>query len=115
MKLKSKLDELIEKRLNARFQKLVNAGLLARDVTAVKLSGEARKRLVLLCTCNHEVYAVVCTNTHKANSISYFETLGHYITARKAVVSNDLIALRGMYEGYQAYLIIAQDVAIRKN
>lgn len=115
MKLKSKLDELIEKRLNARFQKLVNAGLLARDVTAVKLSGEARKRLVLLCTCNHEVYAVVCTNTHKANSISYFELLGSYIKAQKGIVEPNLVALHGTYEGYQAHLVIAQDVAIRKN
>lgn len=115
MNLKSWLDKQIEKRLNVRFQKLVKKGLLARDVEAVKLENEKRARFVLLCSCKDRVYAVVCTNTHKVNTISYFGTLGHYITARKAVVSNDLIALRGMYEGYQAYLIIAQDVAIRKN
>ncbi len=99
--------------MNTRFQKLVKKGLLARDVDVVKLENEERKRLVLLCICKDQVYAVVCTNTHKVNTISYFEMLGHYITARKAVVSNNLIALRGMYEGYQAHLIIAQDVAIR--
>lgn len=113
MNLKSKFDEHIEKRLNARFQKLVKRGLLARDVDAVRLSGETRDRLVLLCVCNNEVYAVVCTNTHKTSSLSYFEMLGHYITARKAVVSNNLIELKNHYEGYQAHLIVAQDVAIR--
>ena len=113
MKLKEKIDLLAEKRLNARFQKLVQKGLLARDVDAVKLPSDKRARLVLLCLCNDQVYAVVCTNTYKVDTISYFEMLGHYITARKAVVSNDLVALRGMYEGYQAHLMIAQDVAIR--
>ena len=113
MNLKSKFDEHIEKRLNARFQKLVKRGLLARDVDAVKLSGETRDRLVLLCVCNNEAYAVVCTDTHKTSSPSYFGLLGHYIKAKKAIVSNELVELRGRYEGYEAHLIVAQDVAIR--
>lgn len=114
MNLQEKIDELAKKQLNARFQKLVKKGLLARDVSAVKLRDEERARLVLLCSCNNEVYAVVCTNTHKTNSLSYFELLGHYITAQKAVVLNDLVELHGGYEGYQAHLIVVQDVAIRK-
>lgn len=110
------LDSLVKKHLNAKFQMLVKKGLYARDVDAVKLQDENKKRLVLLCTCNHEVYAVVCTNTHKAKkNISYFEMLGHYITAQKAVISSDFVELKGKYEGYRAHLIIAQDVAIRKN
>ena len=40
MKLKEKIDSLAEKRLNARFQKLVRDGLLARDVAAVKMKKE---------------------------------------------------------------------------
>lgn len=109
------LDSLVKKHLNAKFQMLVKKGLYARDVDAVKLQDENKKRLVLLCTCNHEVYAVVCTNTHKANSISYFELLGSYIKAQKGIVEPNLVALHGTYEGYQAHLVIAQDVAIRKN
>ena len=41
--------------------------------------------------------------------------LGHYITAQKAVISSDFVELKGQYEGYRDHLIIAQDVAIRKN
>ncbi len=115
MKLKEKIDSLAEKRLNARFQKLVRDGLLARDVAAVKLEDEKRARLVLLCSCKDQIYAVVCTSTRKQKnvSLSYFELLGHCITAQKAVISNKRIELHGRYEGYQAHLIVAQDVAIR--
>ena len=113
--LEEKFNSLLEKRLNTRFQKLVQKGLLARDVDAVKLQNEKRARLVLLCLCNDEGYAVICTNTYKQKntSLSYFELLGHYIKAKKAVVSSDLVDLTGRYEGYKAHLIVAQDVAIR--
>lgn len=112
--LEEKFNSLLEKRLNTRFQKLVQKGLLARDVDAVKLENEKRARLVLLCSCKDQVYAVICTNTYKQKntSLSYFELLGHYIKAKKAVVSSDLVDLTGRYEGYKAHLIVAQDVAI---
>lgn len=113
MNLQEKFDEIAEKRLNRRFQKLVKNGLLARDVDAVKLENEKRERLVLLCSCKDQIYAVVCTNTHKTSNLSYFELLGHYIKAQKAVVSSDLVELTGRYQGYKAHLIVAQDVAIR--
>ena len=113
MNLKSLLDKYIEKRLNARFQKLAKQGLFARDIEAVKLKTVKRARLVLLCSCKDQVYAVVCTSTRKQKnaSLSYFELLGHYITAQKAVVSSE-VKLCGRYEGYKAHLIVAQDVAI---
>lgn len=111
--LKEKINSLFEKLLNKRFKKLVKVGLYARDVDAVKLENEKRARLVLLCSCKDQVYAVICTNTHKVNTISYFELLGHYITAQKAVISNKRIELHGRYEGYQAQLIVAQNVTVK--
>lgn len=113
MNLREKFDSLIDKRLNARFQKLVMQGLYARDVDTVKLENDKRERLVLLCTCKDQVYAVVCTSTSKKNGLLYFEILGHYIQAQKGVVSNDLVELHGCYEGYKAHLIVAKNVTIR--
>lgn len=115
MNLKSKLDERIEKRLNARFQKLVASGLYARDVVAVKLRNEERERLALLCVCKKKVYVVVSVNSKKVNSLSYFEMLGHNVQAKKGVIlekKSNWIELNGEYEGYKAPLIVVQDVEI---
>lgn len=116
MNLKSKLDECIEKRLNARFQKLVASGLYARDVVAVKLRNEERERLALLCVCKKKVYVVVSVNSKKTNSLSYFEMLGHNVQSKKGVIlekKDNWIELHGSYEGYKAPLIVAQDVEIK--
>ena len=114
--LRKKFDEMTKKRLNRRFQKLVKAGLFAREVDAVKLAGEKRERPVLLCTCKNEVYAVVSVNSKKISSLSYFKMLGHYVQAPQGVVldeKSDLIELHGTYAGYKAHLVIAQDVTIK--
>lgn len=113
--LQNMFDGYIEKRLNARFQKLVASGLYARDVVAVKLRNEERERLALLCVCKKQVYVVVSVNNKKANSLSYFEMLGHNVQSKKGIIlekKNNWIELHGSYEGYKAPLIVAQDVEI---
>lgn len=116
MKLKEKIDLLAEKRLDARFQKLVQKGLLARDVVPIKLDGEDKERLALLCTCKKDVYAVVCVGKKQAGIISPFELLGNFVQAKKGVVvskKSEWVKLSGHYEGLNAPLIVAQDVTVK--
>ena len=114
MKLKSKFDEHIEKSLNAKFQKIVKRGLLARDVVPIKLEDETRARLALLCVCENTVYAVVCVGK---KPISLFELLGNFIQAQEGVIlkqKSNWIELYGSYAGLKAPLVVAKDVSIKR-
>lgn len=102
---------------NSRFQKLVKAGLLARDVFPVQIWGEKKERLALLCVSGEKAFAVICVNTKKSDVISIFTLLGHYLQAPKGAVLNkkqDWVSLSGQYEGLKAPLVIAEDVSIRE-
>lgn len=110
------IDSLAKKLLNLRFQKLVRDGLLARDVVAVQLLGEKRKRLALLCKSKKQVYAVICVNAKKSDVISIFTFIGHYLQAKKGVVlskKQEWVSLSGRYEGLRAPLVVAEDVSAR--
>lgn len=110
------IDYLAEKQLDLRFKKLVKAGLLARDVVAVQLLGEKRKRLALLCKSKKQVYAVICVNAKKSDVISIFTFIGHYLQAKKGVVlskKQEWVSLSGRYEGLRAPLVVAEDVSAR--
>ena len=112
--LQDMFDESIEKRLNARFQKLVKRGLFARDVVPVQLENEERKRLALLCVCGDEVFAVICVNTKKTSNFSLFELLGYNLQAPKGIVNkSSWVLLSGAYEGLKAPLVVAQDVTVK--
>ena len=68
-----------------------------------------------MCVCKKQVYVVVSVNNKKANSLSYFEMLGHNVQSKKGIIlekKNNWIELHGSYEGYKAPLIVAQDVEI---
>lgn len=112
------VERLIIARENARFQKLVKQGLFARDVVAVRVLGEKKERLALLCVNGEKVFAVVCTNIDKkAGVTSIFTLLGHYLQAKNGIAlesKSDLVELSGNYYGLKAPLVVAEDVSIRK-
>lgn len=112
------VERLIIARENARFQKLVKQGLFARDVVAVRVLGEKKERLALLCVNGEKVFAVVCTNIDKkAGVTSIFTLLGHYLQAKNVIAlesKSDWVELSGNYYGLKAPLVVAEDVSIRK-
>lgn len=102
---------------NSRFQKLVKAGLLARDVFPVQIWGEKKERLALLCVSGEKAFAVICTNTKKTDITSIFTLVGHYLQAKNGIVlgsKSDWVELSGHYYGLKAPLVVAEDVSVRK-
>lgn len=110
------VEKLIIARENARFQKLVKQGLLARDAVAVRIMGEKKERLALLCKSKDQVFVVVCASIQKADYPSIFTLLGHDLQAKKGIVlskKKDWVSLSGCYEGLKAPLVVAEDVSAR--
>lgn len=110
------IELLVKKQLNWRFQKLTKVGLFARDVVPIKVWGEKKARLALLCESKKQVFAVVCVNTGKADT-PIFTLLGHYLQAPQGIVLNKknyLVELTGQYEGLQVPLIVAENVSAKK-
>jgi hypothetical protein len=111
-------EKLVLAREHNRFQMLLKTGLRARDVVPVRIFGEKKERLALLCVNGEKVFAVICTNTNrKADSTSIFTLLGHYLQAKNGIVlgsKSDWVELSGNYYGLKAPLVVAEDVSIRK-
>lgn len=102
------IESLLSTRENARFQKLVKMGLVARDLIAVRVFAEKRERLALLCEASGKAYAVVCVNS----SIPVPMLVGHALKAKTGVVldkKNDWVELSGSYEGLKAPLVVVED------
>lgn len=105
------IESLLITRENARFQKLVETGLVARDLVAIRVFNEPRERLALLCKANGRIYATVCVNS----SVPVSMLVGHALQAKRGVVLDrkpDWVQLSGSYEGLKAPLVVAEDVGI---
>lgn len=106
-------ETLVIAREHSRFRKLLKSGLRARDVVPVKILGEKKERLALLCEGKKQVFAVICVSDTKTDFASIFTLLGSYLQASEGLIfdkRSDWVELSGAYEGLRAPVIIARNV-----
>ena len=106
-------ETLIIAREHSRFQKLVKKGLRARDVVTVRIFGEKKERLALLCEGKKQVFTVICVSDTKKDFASIFTLLGSCLQAPEGLIfdkRSDWVELAGAYEGLRSPVIIARNV-----
>lgn len=107
-------EKLILAREHNRFQMLLKTGLRARDVVPVRIFGEKKERLALLCEGKKQVFTVICVSDTKTDITSIFTLLGQYLQASEGLIfdkRSDWIELSGAYEGLRSPVIIAKNVS----
>lgn len=105
--VKNFFEKLMKAKRARKGRKLFEAGLEGRELASAKILGEARPRLLLLCsTPKGKIYAL-------AGASEPLLLLGRNLKAKRAVVldtPSDWIWLEGSLEGLRVPLVVATGV-----